>query len=152
MRIHLLSLVLLFTACCSVSSSTPTASAKYDLTRASDEVRGAEIAFAKAFADRDKPLFLSMVAEDANFIGPNRTLAGRSAVAEGWAQLLDSPEPAFSWGPERVAVNGDGTLGLSTGPIKDKEGKVVGHYSSIWQRQADGSWKVIFDGPGCPQP
>ena len=145
MHLRTLSLALLFTAC----TSATVAPRHYDVARATEEVRAAETAFAKAFADRDKDRFFAMVADDANFLGPNRTLHGRSEVMEGWKGLLESPEPNFSWGPEKVEVNGDGTLGLSWGPIKDKEGKHVGNYSSIWQRQNDGTWKVIFDGPGC---
>ncbi|HTG52233.1 MAG TPA: hypothetical protein VMA33_05170 [Candidatus Tectomicrobia bacterium] len=34
-----------------------------------DEVRGTEIAFAKAFADRDVKKFFSYLADDAQFLG-----------------------------------------------------------------------------------
>jgi proline iminopeptidase len=113
-----------------------------------DDVRNAEIAFAKAFADRDAAKFFAMVAPDANFIGGLRTLRGKEAVVNGWSRLLSAPRAPFSWGPERVEVTGDGKLGLSTGPIYDANGMYVGDYSSIWQKQAGGAWKIIFDGPG----
>ncbi|PYQ25853.1 MAG: hypothetical protein DMF56_26495 [Acidobacteria bacterium] len=111
-----------------------------------EDVADAERAFAKAFADRDSAKFFAMVAPDANFLG-FRTLRGQDAVAKGWSRLFEGPAP-FSWGPERVEVTADGKLGLSTGPIYDANGKHAGDYSSIWQKQGDGSWKVIFDGPG----
>lgn len=111
-----------------------------------EDVANAERAFAKAFADRDSAKFFAMVAPDANFLG-FRTLRGKDAVAKGWSRLFEGPAP-FSWGPERVEVTADGKLGLSTGPIYDPSGTHTGDYSSIWQKQSDGSWKVIFDGPG----
>jgi pimeloyl-ACP methyl ester carboxylesterase/ketosteroid isomerase-like protein len=113
-----------------------------------EEVADAEIAFAKAFADRDAAKFFAMVAPDATFIGGLRTMRGKDAVVKGWTRLLEGPQAPFSWGPERVEVTADGKLGLSTGPIYDPKGVHAGDYSSIWQKQGDGSWKVIFDGPG----
>ena len=115
-----------------------------------DEVRQTEMAFAKAFADRDAAAFFSFVAEDANFIGPKKTLAGRAEVAKVWGNMLREPKAPFSWYPERVVVNGNGTIALSTGPVFDAAGKHTGNFSSIWQKQSDGGWKVIFDGPGAP--
>jgi ketosteroid isomerase-like protein len=121
----------------------------YAVDRA-DEVRKAEIAFARAFADRDQAKFFSFVADDANFLGPKRTLSGKDEVKSVWTNYLKDPQPPFSWEPERVVVNRKGDLGLSTGPIHDAAGKHIGNYSSIWQRQRNGTWKVIFDGPGAP--
>ncbi len=115
-----------------------------------EDVANAETAFAKAFADRDAAKFFAMVAPDATFIGPGPSLRGRDAVVAGWTPLLQGPAP-FSWGPERVEVTADGKIGLSTGPIYNAKGRHSGDYSSVWQKQADGSWKVIFDGPGSAQ-
>jgi len=112
------------------------------------DVRNAEIAFAKAFADRDQAKFFAMVAADATFLGGMGTLRGRQAVIDRWSRFFTGPQAPFEWGPERVEVTADGKLGLSTGPIYDPKGNHLGDYSSIWKRQADGAWKVIFDGPG----
>lgn len=114
-----------------------------------DEVRRAETAFAKAFADRDQAKFFSFVADDASFLPGLGTLAGKEAVVKRWSRFFaGGSEAPFSWGPERVVVNKAGTIGLSTGPVFDPTGKHIGNFSSIWTRQADGSWKVLFDGPG----
>jgi pimeloyl-ACP methyl ester carboxylesterase/ketosteroid isomerase-like protein len=113
-----------------------------------DEVRRAEIAFAKAFADRDQAKFFSFVADDATFLPGLATLGGKDAVVKRWSRFFSGgTEAPFSWGPERVVVNKAGTIGLSTGPVFDTDGKHVSNYSSIWTKQADGSWKVLFDGP-----
>jgi pimeloyl-ACP methyl ester carboxylesterase/ketosteroid isomerase-like protein len=117
-----------------------------------EEVRQAEIGFAKAFADRDKAKFFSYVADDAVFLGGVATQRGKQAVIQRWSRFFDDvPVAPFSWGPERVEVTGDGKIGFSMGPIYDAEGDHGGYYSSIWQKQGDGTWKIILDGPGNPR-
>jgi len=115
-----------------------------------EEVRQAEIAFAKAFADRDQAKFFSFVLDDASFMSPAGTLAGKKTITDRWSRFFKPAEAPFSWGPERVAVNSAGTVGLSTGPVYDARGNHASNYSSIWLKQPDGSWKILFDGPGSP--
>jgi ketosteroid isomerase-like protein len=117
---------------------------------AAKDVKDAETAFAKAFADRDQAKFFAFVAEDANFLSPNRTLAGKAQVVETWSRFFKDSTAPFSWRPERVVVNGAGDIGLSMGPVLDPGGKHIGNFSSVWQKQKDGAWKVVFDGPGSP--
>jgi ketosteroid isomerase-like protein len=114
------------------------------------EVRAAEIAFAGAFADRDQARFFSHVAEDATFLGPKETLSGKPQVIQTWSGYFRPAKAPFSWRPERVAVNAAGDLGLSAGPVFDGAGKQVGNFSSVWRKQSDGAWKLVFDGPGAP--
>jgi pimeloyl-ACP methyl ester carboxylesterase/ketosteroid isomerase-like protein len=114
------------------------------------EVRAAEIAFAKAFADRDQARFFSFVADDATFLGPRRTLRGKAQVVEVWSTFFKGPEAPFSWGPDRVSVSADGTLGLTNGPVYGADGKVSGAFMSTWRKQPDGTWKIVFDGGAAP--
>ena len=113
-----------------------------------EQVRRAEVAFAKTMADRDHAAFASHVAEDALFLG-RTTLRGRREVAEGWKRYYEGKDAPFSWEPESVEVNDAGTLGISTGPVRDPSGARVGTFNSIWRRESDGRWRVIFDN-GCP--
>jgi pimeloyl-ACP methyl ester carboxylesterase len=116
-----------------------------------EDVRQAEIGFAKAFADRDKAKFFSYVADDAVFISALGTSRGKAQVIERWSRFFDGvAEAPFSWGPERVELTSGGTIGFSMGPIYGADGKHGGYYSSIWQKQTDGTWKVVLDGPGNP--
>lgn len=117
---------------------------------AADEVRAAETAFAKAFADRDRAAFFFFVAEDAHFLSEARTLSGKAQVVEGWSAYFQDARAPFSWRPERVVVNAAGDVGLSTGPVYDSAGSRIGTYSSVWRRDKGGKWKVLFDGPGAP--
>lgn len=114
-----------------------------------DQVRAAERAFAKTMADRDHAAFTSHLADEAVFFGPKGVMRGRAAVAEGWKPLFEGAKAPFSWEPERVEVLDSGTLGYSTGPVRDPEGRTIGTYNSVWRRDSGGAWKIVFD-CGCP--
>lgn len=113
------------------------------------EVRATEIAFAQTMADRDHGAFASFLAEETIFFAGPRELRGKSVVAEAWRKYYEGEAAPFSWAPEVVAVLDSGTLALSSGPVLDPEGQRVGTFNSVWRRQADGSWKIVFD-KGCP--
>lgn len=113
------------------------------------QVREAETAFAQTMADRDHQAFQSFLAEGAVFVSGGRALRGRDAISQGWKPFYEGEEAPFSWRAETVEVVGSGDLALSTGPVSDPAGVRIGTYISTWQRQDDGSWKVILDG-GCP--
>lgn len=115
-----------------------------------EQVRDAELAFAKAFANRDKAAFFAMVADDATFLSGGTTSTGKQKVIESWSRYFEGPEAPFSWAPDRVSVSADGNLGLSTGPVYGADGSHGGDFISTWRRDANGKWKVVFDsnGPG----
>jgi ketosteroid isomerase-like protein len=111
------------------------------------EVRAAETAFARTMATRDRTAFASYVAEEAVFFG-NTVLRGRTAIAAGWARYFEGPQAPFSWAPDTVEVLDSGTLALTSGPVRDPDGKQIGTFNSIWRREPDGRWRVVFD-KGC---
>jgi ketosteroid isomerase-like protein len=115
-----------------------------------DDVRKAEAAFNQAFVDRDQAAFFRFVLDDATFLAPLRTLAGKQAIVDRWSRFFSSPNAPFSWGPDRVAVNAAGTIGETAGPVYDADGHHIGNFNSVWVKQSDGTWKVLFDGPGSP--
>ncbi len=112
------------------------------------QVRAAETAFARSMAERDHRAFVSHVADEAVFFSKT-VLRGKAAVAEGWKPLFEGQTAPFSWEPEQVQVLDSGTLALSTGPVRDPKGRRVGTFNSIWRREPDGRWRVVFDN-GCP--
>jgi ketosteroid isomerase-like protein len=113
------------------------------------KVREREVAFAKTMADRDHAAFKGFVAEEALFLGRERALRGREAVAQGWRPYFEGEKAPFAWAPERVEVVDSGTLALSTGPVFDPQGKRVGTFNSTWRLEKDGEWRVVLD-IGCP--
>ena len=123
--------------------------ARVDVAALSAEVRNAERAFAKTMADRDHAAFVSWLSEEAIFVGPKTTFRGRQSVAEGWKRFYESTRAPFSWEPERVEVLDSGTLALSSGPVRDPQGKRIGTFNSVWRREPGGGWKIVLDN-GCP--
>ena len=63
----------------------------------------------------------------------------------GFAATMAAP---FSWLSENVEVLDSGQLAHSSGPVLNAKGERVGTFNSIWRRESDGSWKVVFDN-GC---
>ena len=116
---------------------------------AADEVRAAEIAFAKSMADRNFAAFTALLADDTVFWGGKGVNRGKAAVAADWKRFFDAPSAPFSWAPAEVEVLASGDLGFTSGPVLDPKGNRIGTFNSVWQRQPDGSWKIIFD-KGCP--
>ncbi len=124
-----------------------------------EQVRAAEVAFAKTVMDSRPDLFAGFLDEGAVFVSGKTVTRGKTAVVESWKGYFGPGRPYFEWHPEVVELSADGNLGLSRGPwvirTKDKEGKEVeirGLYNSIWQRQADGSWRILFDAGCSPCP
>lgn len=117
-----------------------------ELTR---QVTETEKAFAKTMADRDHAAFTKFLAEDAVFFsGDTESLRGKEKVAAAWKALYEKPAAPFSWAPEKVEVLDAGNLALSTGPVLDAKGNLVGRFTSIWRLEAPGTWRIVFD-KGC---
>jgi ketosteroid isomerase-like protein len=114
-----------------------------------DEVRAAETAFAKSMADRDLSAFSALLADETVFFGSKAVFHGKAEVVAGWKRFFDGPAAPFSWAPAEVEVLPSGSLGFTSGPVYDPKGQRIGTFNSVWQRQKDGSWKIIFD-KGCP--
>ena len=111
-----------------------------------EQVRRAEIAFAKTMADRDHAAFVRFLAPDAIFFGPGgETLRGAIQVAQTWRPFFESKDAPFSWVPEQVEVLPSGSLALSSGPVRDPGGNRIATFNSVWRREPDGRWRVVFD-------
>lgn len=110
-----------------------------------EQVFAAERAFARSMADRDLDAFAGFVADEAVFFGGSTTLRGKPQVVSAWSGFFEGSTAPFSWEPDRVEVLESGTLALSTGLVRDPEGKVIARFNSIWRLEAPGVWRVIFD-------
>lgn len=137
---HWLALILLMAGYSAASAA--------DVAALAEEVRATEIAFAKTMADRDLAAFRKMLAPDAVFLGQG-PLRGAEAIAADWAKFFEGAQAPFSWAPAIVEVQEGGQLALSTGPVMNPDGQRVGTFTSIWRREPNGEWRVIFD-RGCP--
>jgi ketosteroid isomerase-like protein len=113
--------------------------------QATADVEAREIAFAKTMADRDFDAFLTFISPEAIFFNGSEPLRGREAIGRAWAPFFEGDEAPFSWHPDVVEVLESGTLALSSGPVLSPSGEEGGRFNSIWRKEADGQWMVIFD-------
>lgn len=83
--------------------------------------------------------FRKYAADDAAMFVPERV------NAQAWLKDRTDPPTSLYWWPGRSYVSCDGTVAVNTGPWVRSFGKAVGYFTTIWTRQADGSWKWIYD-------
>jgi ketosteroid isomerase-like protein len=124
-----------------------------DRTAAAAEIMKADADFARSVADRNRDRFLSFIADVTTFGGgtPNE-LRGKDAVWKGWSDFFAPDGPALTWAPTKAEVIGAGDLGFTTGravsQTRGADGKLTerrSEYLTVWKKQPDGGWKVIFD-------
>jgi ketosteroid isomerase-like protein len=120
------------------------------------EVRCAEIRFSLAVEGGDRAAFLAAIDVDARFVG-SEVARGPAAVAEAWAVFFEPEGPRIAWRPRIVEVLNSGDYALSRGPYRlearGADGKPVvrwGTFNSVWRKQPDGRWQVVFDAGGPP--
>jgi ketosteroid isomerase-like protein len=114
-----------------------------------EDVRRTEAAFAKTMADRDHAAFTSFLAEEAVVLTSKGIRRGKASVAESWKPYYGGKNAPFSWAPGDVAVLDSGGLAFSSGPVFDPSGQRVGTFNSVWRKEKDGRWRLVFDN-GCP--
>jgi hypothetical protein len=113
-----------------LAAATPAASTSIDAERAfaaMAQTRGQWTAF-RAFAAPDAITF-----------------APKAVNAQALFRTLKDPPPGLMWWPGRSWVACDGALAINTGPWVRGGGKSTGTFTTVWQRQADGSWKWLLD-------
>ncbi len=101
--------------------------------------------------------FLAYAADNAVMMnGGQHFVRGEGAVHEHLSQWPDGIN--LEWEPLGGMIAGSEDLGFTYGQYRawgtDDEGNEVenfGKYTTIWQRQEDGSWKWVLDG-GNPSP
>jgi ketosteroid isomerase-like protein len=104
-----------------------------------DQVIAAERAFAADTRERGiKPGFLATVAPGGIVLAP-----GPVNARDRFARLPDGPprRPGLFWWPDFAGVSLSGDLGFTTGGAN-----IPVRYFTVWQRQADGTWRWIYDG------
>jgi ketosteroid isomerase-like protein len=118
-----------------------------------DAVRAADEGWLKVYNARDLEKSVAFCDEQASMLAPNTPIAtGKAALTEVIKADLGRPEYKIEWHADRVGVARSGdlayTVGKTQSSFRDESGKLVsdkGKYLTIWKKQADGSWKVLFD-------
>jgi ketosteroid isomerase-like protein len=116
-----------------------------------DDVRCREIAFSQSVETQDVTAFRSFIDADARFVGGS-VRRGIDDITVAWDVFFSDDAPKMIWRPQFVEVLNDGTLSLSRGPyrmiVKGENGALTEHwgtFNSVWRKQDDGAWKVVFD-------
>lgn len=128
--------------------------AENETDRLRQQVADTERAFAATMADRDHAAFVTFLSNEAVFFSGESAQRGKQQVADAWKPYFEEPGAPFSWEPRTVDVLDSGTLALSTGPVRNSDGKLFAYYTSIWRLEDDGEWKIIFDkgNRACEEP
>ncbi len=107
----------------------------------------AELAFSRAARERGQwTAFREFAAPDAQIHGEKGPFA-----ALPWLAAQTDPPAAVQWSPRVVVVSCDGSLAASKGRFRDPDG-MVGNFVTVWERQADGEYRYVFDVGGADNP
>ena len=120
-----------------------------------EEIRDTETQFCKVAAQKGlKSAFLEFADDEAVLKRGEKLIKGKTAIAEFFetseGHLQGKVE--LKWQPDFIDVSDDGTMGYTFGPYTfvqiDSDGietSSEGVFHTVWKRQADGSWKYVWD-------
>jgi ketosteroid isomerase-like protein len=91
--------------------------------------------------------------------GSTGVAVGKDGIRKQMGPQYATPGFSLTWSPSRAEISRGGNVGTTWGRYKAtgiKDGKKVvraGDYVTVWQKEEDGSWKVVFDtGDRDPEP
>lgn len=97
--------------------------------------------------------FMTYAAEDAVLMRDNKLVIGKKNLLVLFENKTSTPkDEELSWKPDFVDVSASGDLAYTYGQYSysftDSTGKTVesqGVFHTVWKRQADGSWRFVWD-------
>jgi ketosteroid isomerase-like protein len=121
--------------------------------KATDVIQAADAAWLQTYEAKDVDKAVAFCDEQGSLLWPNAPIAtGRNAITKLTASAFAIPDFKLVWHPDKVGVAHSGDLGYTSGTylwtFKDPSGKLVsdkGKYLTVWKKQGDGSWKMLFD-------
>jgi ketosteroid isomerase-like protein len=146
-------LLLALTACAPTETEeTGVASGKYGT---GEDARQSLMEADRAWSETadDAEAFLTYLAPDVYFLPPDGPrIQGPAAFRSSIDQLLQISGAQLRWSPDVAEVSEGGDLGYTIGSFEltmdGPNGEPitrVGKYVTPWERQEDGSWKVVAD-------
>ncbi len=112
----------------------------------------ADKAFDRDTAARGLDGWMDWFAEDARIETPKEVLSGKAALREYYSKMFAGREFRIHWWPVQADISTDGTLGFTFGRAeiswRDEKGEMQkreSRYTTLWRKQKDGAYKVIFD-------
>jgi ketosteroid isomerase-like protein len=140
-----------------IAAPTPPAVA---MTAAECEVWLRERSFSKTVEAHDARAFASHLVQATVFGAASpRPVRGRDAVTTDWKEIIEGKAFALRWHPQYVSIGANPDIAVSSGPAWTEdfdpaaaERFTISRFNSVWMREADGEWRVLFDGGTPPKP
>src|SRR5882724_5828415 len=144
---------LILAGCLSLLSFAFVGTAAAGDTKIEQALRDLDAKWSAAAGAKDIDKTVSYYSEDAVVMPPNAPSAKtRETIRSAWKEMLTTPGAAISWKATKVEVAKSGDLAYVSGTYEetmtDASGKSVkdhGKYVEVWEKQADGTWKVVAD-------
>ena len=131
-------------------------------TRVADEatIHAAVKEWSAAAQAKDVDKFTSVYAEEAVvMMEDSPDVSGPAAIREAITGMMQDPNFALSFEASKVVVARSGDLAYETGTYtmtmsdaRKKPATDTGHYVVVWEKQANGAWKVVIDAPVSDPP
>lgn len=119
-----------------------------------------ERSFAKTVESHDAGSFASHLAPGTVFGAASpRPVRGRDAVVADWKEIIEGKAFALRWHPQFVSIGANPDIAVSSGPAWTEDFDpaatqrfTISRFNSVWMRESDGQWRVLFDGGTPPRP
>jgi len=142
-----------FTAAC-LSACTPAASPPPDPAAVRASLLAADQAFAAVIAAKGLEGWMASFDDSAIQMEPDIPFTpGIEHIRAGIAPAFADTSWHLTWEPTMAFASTAGDLGYTLGTWKSTrtaangaERVSTGKYVTVWRKQGDGSWKVVFDG------
>jgi ketosteroid isomerase-like protein len=117
------------------------------------EIFQTEKAFEKMASEKGiAEAFYYYAAEDAVIKRENDTLIIGKKNIKTYYEKINDEKTTVSWTPDYINISADGTMAYTYGKylwkIKDEQGEIAeykGVFHTVWKKQADKSWKYVWD-------
>ncbi|HUW06327.1 MAG TPA: DUF4440 domain-containing protein [Williamwhitmania sp.] len=117
------------------------------------EIAAAENAFAQMAKEKGLQAAFTFFAADSAVINRGDVLIkGKNSIFSYYGKPSGLQNVKLEWKPDFIGVSANGDLGYTYGKYHfsgmDSFGKMIeneGIFHTVWERQADGSWKFVYD-------
>ena len=149
MRFLFIFLFVFSLAAATVSAQKPTSRPLSPSAQASiweQELRDADLDFARQTAARRLDGWMSFFANDASIIHDGQTVTGKDALRAFYQPIFANKDFNLTWSPTYAEASADGTFGYTHGKYEARSSLGVSHgiYTTVW-RKIDRRWKVVLD-------
>jgi|SRR5579864_2765902 len=149
MRLLFVFLFVFSLAATTVAAQKPTSRRLSPAAQASiweQELRDADLDFARQTASRRLDGWMDFFADDASIIHDGQTVTGKDALRAFYQPIFANKDFNLTWSPTYAEPSADGTLGYTYGQYEARNGTAIsrGMYTTVW-RKVEGRWKVVLD-------